>query len=103
MQCVSTAKDMSSDPCRLNDAKNEFVCLLGVTEEVASILAISGYYSIEDISRVSVEELKAICGIDTELVASLLANARKHVAENFSLKTLGPQFANILREVAGRG
>ena len=81
MRCMSNAKDVNSDPCNLNDAKNEFVCLLGVSEEAASILAVSGYYSIEDISSASVEELKGICGIDTELVESVLANARKHVDE----------------------
>ena len=72
---------MNSDPCHLNDAINELVSLVGLSEEMALILVASGYYSVADVCQASTETLRTICGVTTEVAETVLASARKQSTE----------------------
>jgi hypothetical protein len=69
---------MNSNPCELDRICESLRRSLGVSEEVASRLAVSGYVSVAEITESSREALERITGLDRNAVEILLANARNN-------------------------
>lgn len=85
-------------------AKKEFIELLDVDEEIASLLVEVGLSNIEEIAYIPVEEMLEIEGFDEELVVALRSRAKdalliKAIASEEKIETSAP--ANDLLSLEG--